>query len=380
VGQLILLAGQNKASRVESREQTLQELEIASRFAPVFYQALGDKPRSDYITRFDFDGDWRGDNNWANVDRTDFPLKAFVYFSVAETATHLFIHYAVFHPRDYKGGEHKGTILSELIREGVKLGGKYDPTGLSEEAALAHENDLEGCLVVVAKNGSDLERARVVFVETLHHNTFSRYAAGEIASKGFELIKFAGQRPKLYIEPKGHGIEAFLGGEKQVAGKIFLVYNFSGKAEEPEAGKSESPVCGDPERIDCEKPVGYDLLPISTTLWSRAKDAPNVTYATKCDYGTVIINVQEESSRVANRKVKVGEIGCAFLGRVGGHDMARPPWAWFDNDQREAPPGRWFFDPAATIKNDFHLDDSFSTVYRRLPFWTVDPSKAAADN
>ena len=35
--------------------------EIAARFAPVFYQALGDKPRSDYITNFDFDGDWRAD-------------------------------------------------------------------------------------------------------------------------------------------------------------------------------------------------------------------------------------------------------------------------------------------------------------------------------
>ena len=36
---------------------------IAALYAPVFRQALGDSPRYDYITRFDFDGDWVGDNN-----------------------------------------------------------------------------------------------------------------------------------------------------------------------------------------------------------------------------------------------------------------------------------------------------------------------------
>src|SRR5262245_24661259 len=74
----------------------VNELEIAARFAPVFYQALGDKPRSDYVTNFDFDGDWTGDNNWNNAANQKFPLKAFIYYSVAETSTHFFIYYAVF--------------------------------------------------------------------------------------------------------------------------------------------------------------------------------------------------------------------------------------------------------------------------------------------
>ena len=47
--------------------QPTDDREVAARFAPVFYQALGDKPRSDYITNFDFDGDWRGDNNWDKI-------------------------------------------------------------------------------------------------------------------------------------------------------------------------------------------------------------------------------------------------------------------------------------------------------------------------
>src|SRR6476661_3377219 len=71
-------------TREPARDRT-EGREVAERFAPIFYQALGDKPRSDYITNFDFDGDWKGNNNWDNLANTDFPLKAYIYFSVAET-------------------------------------------------------------------------------------------------------------------------------------------------------------------------------------------------------------------------------------------------------------------------------------------------------
>jgi hypothetical protein len=50
-----------------------RDREIEARFAPVFHQGLGDKPRNDYVANFDFDGDWRGDNNWANSAGEEFP-------------------------------------------------------------------------------------------------------------------------------------------------------------------------------------------------------------------------------------------------------------------------------------------------------------------
>ena len=353
----------------KNRQQASVDREIAARFAPIFYQALGDKPRSDYLTNFDFDGDWRGDNNWSNSDDKKHPLKAYVYYSVSETASHLFIHYAVFHPKDYKGGERKGSILSELIREGTKRGGKYDPTGLAEEAALAHENDMEGCLIIAAKDGKDLERSRVIFVQTLHHNNFSRYVYGDLSPKVFERIRTLDQHPLLYIEPKGHGIESFTGTEKQVLRKDFLLYRFSGQADDPGGGNGNSLVCRDPANASCPISVAYDLLPIRTTLWAKAKDAPNATYAETCDYGRVSITVQESNGRTAEKKINVGRVGCAFLGRVGGRDMARPPWAWFDKDERDRLLGQWFFDPAVTVKRDFQLDDRFSTAYLRLPSW-----------
>ncbi|MEP6819573.1 MAG: hypothetical protein ABJA18_08570 [bacterium] len=334
--------------------------EIAARFAPIFYQALGDKPRSDYITNFDFDGDWRGDNNWEHTDDKKFTLRGFIYYSVSETQTHYFIHYAVFHPRDYKGGEHKGLILSEIIREGVKRGSGHDPTGLLTEAGVAHENDMEGALVVVAKNGKDLNRARTVFVETLHHDDFSPYVAGEQATKGFGIFTTEKQRVLLYVEPKGHGIEPYSGDEKQTAKKEFLIYRFAGKAEDPDKQKDGT--------------VGYELLPLETTLWPKArirKEDPGATYATSHDYAEISISVVQANGRVEVKQFKVGEIGETFAGDSGGMNMARPPWAWFDKHHRDDSFGLWFFDPARIIKRDFKLPESFSSAYVQLPFWAA---------
>ena len=345
-------------SGVASSQSVTNDREIAGRFAPIFYQALGDKPRSDYITNFDFDGDWRGDNNWEHADDKNFPLRGYIYYAVSETQTHFFIHYAVFHPRDYKGGERKGLILSEIIREGVKRGNEHDPTGLMAEAGVAHENDMEGALVIVAKNAKDPKRARTVFVETFGHDDFTPYVSGEATPKGFGLFKTEGQHALLYVEPKGHGIEAYSGDEKQTAKKEFLIYKFAGKAEDPDKQKNRS--------------MGYELLPIETTLWPKARvrtEDKGTTYATFHDYAELSISVVEANDRVAVKKIKVGEVAETFAGDSGGMNMARPLWAWFDKGHRGDPLGLWFFDPARIVKRDFKLGESFSTVYVRLPFW-----------
>ena len=355
------LSAQSSTPRASQLPQSFaHDREIAARFAPIFYQALGDKPRSDYITNFDFDGDWRGDNNWEHTDDKKFSLRGFIYYSVSETQTHYFIHYAVFHPRDYKGGERKGLILSEIIREGVKRGSDNDPTELMAEAGVAHENDMEGALVVVAKNGRDIERAGTVFVETFHHDDFSPYLAGESTPKGFGLFKTDQEHALLYVEPKGHGIEAYSGDEKQTAKKEFLIYKFTGQAEDPDKQQDGS--------------VGYELLPIQTTLWPKArisKENKSTTYATVHNYAEISLNVVQPNGRIEVKKIKLGEIGETFAGDTGGMNMARPPWAWFDKHHRDDPLGLWFFDPARIIKRDFKLGESFSTVYVRLPFWAA---------
>ncbi|HXD30801.1 MAG TPA: hypothetical protein VN643_06785 [Pyrinomonadaceae bacterium] len=338
-----------QTSNLDTREKT-----IAARFAPIFYQALAENRRADYITNFDFDGDWRGDNNWAHTNDEDYPLKAYVYYSVVETRTHYFIHYAVFHGRDYKGGERKGAIISELIREGAKRAGKYDPTGIAEESALAHENDMEGCLVAVAKDESS-DSGNVVFLETLRHNTISKYKV-QNSEKESDSLRLQDGRPLLYIEPKGHGILAVTD-DKQISKNDVLVYEYAGRADNP-------------ERVEA-KSIGFELLPLKTTLWSRARAGASVTYGQTHDF-EVAIKLQNGDEET-ELKTQLSKIGIAFVGNVGGINMARPPWGWFDRSRREETLGVWFFDPATAIKRDFKLDESFSTAYLQKPFWVTDP-------
>jgi hypothetical protein len=328
-----------------------EDREIAARFAPIFYQAVGPQRRNDYITNFDFDGDWRGDNNWAHADNRRFRLKAYVYYGVTETQTHFFIHYAVFHPRDYKGG----TLLSELLRQGVKRGGsRLDPTGMAEDAAFAHENDMEGCLVVVAKSGPDLQRAAVAYVETMAHHRFLKYVPDDSNVEGYEPVRLDEQRPLLYIEPKGHGVKSYETNKKDADRRDILVYRFTGSAADPEAGS--------------QKTIGYELLPIYETLWPRARNAVNETYGATYDYANLSVDVAQKSGQTITRKINLGVLGAAFAGKVGAKNMAHPPWGWFDRNERDEVIGSWFFDPAQTIKRHFNPNGNFSLAYLHAPF------------
>lgn len=348
--------GQNRKRAGAARER-----EVASRFAPVFRQALGDHPRADYITNFDFDGDWRGDNNWAHADDPRHRLRAYVYYAVSETATHFYAHYAVFHPRDYKGGSTAGPLLSDAIREGVRRGGRYDPTGLSREAVLAHENDMEGCLVVAAKDGDDPARATVILVETLAHDRVMKYtpeaasAAGSARLDG--RVRLEGQSPVLYVEPKGHGVYAYDGGEKQTAARGTLVYKFAARADDPEAAGKDS--------------AGYELLALFDTLWPRARAGSKETFGAFADYGAVSFTSLSAGKSPRRSTKKMGRLGAAFLGGYGARNAARPPWGWFDRGEPALSPGAWFFDPAAAAKRHLGRGADFSTAYLHAPFLGV---------
>jgi len=92
-----------------------RDLEIARRYAPVFYQRLVTEPanhRFDSITNFDFDGDWIGNNNWEHAADPKFPMKGYVYYSVIESENYYFVSYACFHARDW-------SLLQPLMDGGL---------------------------------------------------------------------------------------------------------------------------------------------------------------------------------------------------------------------------------------------------------------------
>ena len=115
--------------------------ELAENWAPVWYQDTdSDDYDADYITNFNFDGNWNGTDNWEN--QPGYTLNANIYYWVVETETHWFIGYADFHPRDWKVMGH-------------------------------HENDMEACLLVVNRDGSTY--GEIISMITIAHLDFYSY-------------------------------------------------------------------------------------------------------------------------------------------------------------------------------------------------------------
>ena len=261
-------------------------------------------------------------------------LAASVYYAVSETRTHYFVVYAAFHPRDYKGGNERGALLSEVLRDGARRVGDFDPTGLSQDAVLAHENDMEGVLVVARKAGPDPPSADVVRVETLAHNAFLNCTPSGVGPRGVEPVTVRGQSAELFIEPKGHGIEAYRGDDAQrrSAEQRFVIYRYDGCAEEPRAGRV---AFGNTRR----ESVAYDLVPLYSTLLARAHGGANQTFGDDFAYAPLSVRARQRSGDDAALDVSPGALGASFRGAVGGRNMARPPWGWFDSRERERPLG-----------------------------------------
>ncbi len=375
----LIVPAQERPRRVRERVTTpaatttsnaiAKEKLIAAQFAPVFLQGLGDNPRADYITNFDFDGDWKGDNNWYNLDKRNFALRAFIYYSVAETETHYLVHYAAFHPRDYKGGAVTSTLLDEALRRALpQLGKIKDPTvEKAGDIALSHENDLEGCLVVAEKRGNDLAQAQVQYVETMAHNGYYKYRTAAAPGTLGDLLELNGSHPRLYLEPKGHGLYRYTGDSAQLNPRVtgLLTYNYTGTAE-------DHATLG--EKAD-GKTIGYDLVSIYDTFWARATGGLNETFGETLDYEKRSAQKFQAGKAPLSTERNFGQLGAAFRGTVGFKNKARPPWAWFDDSERERPRGEWFFDPAAVIARHFGKDEKFSDVYLWNRYFGIEEGK-----
>lgn len=202
--------------------------ELASHWSPIIYQQThSDNPLGDFITRFDFDGDFDGFNNWENYDK--YPLKAYVYYSVVETKTHFFIYYGFFHPRDW-----------ELFDNGLS----------------SHENDLESNLFLIKKDGSKF--GQLVLIETQAHLDFHAYSNDpSIRADSHEidgLIRMKGSHPEILVEWGGHGN---YGLTKDVSDMQGIIYKYTGKAELPNSNLG-----------NFKAEYGYELISLDP-LWQR---------------------------------------------------------------------------------------------------------------
>ena len=281
-------------------------------------------------------------------------MRAWVYYSVAETTTHYFVHYAVFHPRDYKGGLAASQALSAVIQIGLEKLGR-DPTGgLADDVALSHENDFEGCLVVAAKRENEPSKAVVEYVETMAHNQYLRYrtASSRSGTGTGEMVELDGNHPLLFVEPRGHGIMKYPG----PGAPERIRYVFAGRADNP-------------EKMERSEDVGYDIVSLLDSFWKRALDGKGDTFASESNFPSFAIRSEQTAGRAVEvKKIPARKLGSSLKGSVGFANKARMPWGWYDVAEKERPAGEWFFDPASVIARHFGLEDSFSRVYVYHPY------------
>lgn len=291
---------------------------LALRWAPVHYQDVATTGRhalggaADYIAAYDFDGDLDARNNWENAGTGDYPLAGHAYYSVVETGTHWFITYTFFHPRDW-------------------VGYVFD----SE-----HENDAEGLLVSVARDGTRFGALKAV-VTVAHAHFYSYVPAGSDWRSGsetvdgiLELAELDGElHPVTAQESQGHGLKARPQYDIREQGVVY--YPSLTTAEVPE-GPDDRHVLY--RLVDVFEPNG---------LWANRRNP--ALFATPTSFA--------------------GDTGgaCGARALYCGENSANPPWAWDDRDDR-VPRGSLAMDPALLVRSYFAIPERVASAYAVNPF------------
>ncbi|MBN2533318.1 MAG: hypothetical protein JXB88_10520 [Spirochaetales bacterium] len=281
--------GVTRASTQDNQYRTLAEY-----WSPRFYQDMDDTNyKGDVLTKFNFDGDYNGRNNWENLlsyNLGDHALKACVYYSVVETSNFYFIGYYTFHPMDWENID-------------------FD--------SVSHENDLEGVLLAVKKTGGN---GTLICAITEAHNHFYQYQApGQSLSTGSDNIdgtlNMYGTHPKIFIQAKGHGV--FYHDNGSAPGGDGIVYYCS-----------------------------------STTADSPASGSGNWTGTYR--YMLIAMDSSSPDQGFWYRRNQIGNDNTfsawgIIRGDTYGDNKAKVPWAWDDPDDGEVFSGDLLCDPAHLI-------------------------------
>ena len=233
---------------------------IAARYAPWFYQDVditdgfcrnqSKSGSADWITKVDYDGDWKTGNNWDNMvsARNSGKLIPYVYYYVTYTETHFFILYSVYHPRDW-------TDIPFLC------------------SLDTHENDFEAVLIT-ANRKSNGGFGGVIDAQTIFHTEVLDYSRSELRLRNDTTAE-------MFIEAKGHGIRAFRGSSDTDDSYIRYYYN---------AAKAVSP---DKDSKNLPQNVHYNLLPLETTLWLQRDNRETIS-------GTALVGNNGDGSNRAS--------------------------------------------------------------------------------
>ena len=316
---------------------------IVCAYAPFVFQATDEEEgRQDLIANIDFDGDLVGNNNWEHFG--DFPLIPTVYYAFLETATHYFIAFHLFHPRDWN---HVTFWLHDT-----------------------HENDGENFQIVVRKSDG-----AVVLLWTQAHYRSEVYVlpgagigSGRTAVDGVFQVLDANGKPDVngehvavFVESEGHGIYGTL---SQSSGVTILP---QGQWSFDDGSGVRFRPAHDDERIAEPSTfrggdVPYRLVSTTKLLWPLLRDG------TLTGDGRLLDGVFPYK----DSRVRIDVPGYYDADRYSGPfgpDRGISPFAldfFFD----EGTLGALFFNPAERYLQRLTIQGAWSTQYLDFPFVT----------
>lgn len=342
---------------------------LAAKYAPIVYQATRkEAPHFDYLTSFDFDGNWKATDNYDSIKKAT-EVRSFVYYDAVETKSHFFIRYGYFHPL------HFGLMGSD-----------------------AFGNEMAGATVVVAKYPNERPIAVLTYFPAGEQEEVRSYVTEESGIVGGQPPAYYGVNfvfPEAQLFPGGHYLAYITASTHESClwihtTKEHLLDQRCQLTEGGKLGLSIIQYVYDGGTADVLKKEGgafpaakeyvrYGLRLVLQDFWTRRDEVGEDTlYTTTFTY-------EAPPGRPGNGLV----LPHAFVDPVNPTSPfnGRPPWAWLwqattfgDFYVYQLPRGTYFLDPAfffmkrhrLTANWKWDTKEGYSTDYCFNPYLLID--------
>lgn len=244
--------GGSNQSFARTSRMSEQEMALALAWAPIHYMDIspdGDHSlsgRADFVVALDYDHDENSRNNWDNLG-AGWPLFGAAYAAVNESSSHYFIFYTFYHPRDWSNNSFRQE----------------------------HENDMEGLILLVRKDGSQFGKLDAVITTDDNWHTYTadsrigRGAQNPSTPATITSESWGGrQHPMTYQIYEGHGISGCTSASLCGVSSTNDVVKY--QPVDPSQTVQPPPVPV-PRAIT---PAGYHLLDMSTMVFAHRFDKP----------------------------------------------------------------------------------------------------------
>jgi len=291
----------------QTTDRLAWEWSVVERHAPIFVHQQGHNPSYDQLRRMDFDGDLDVRNNVNNAASYD--TEPYVYGQfLAETPDAYYLLYVVYHVRDYD------TPLREFMF-----------------ASAAHDNDLEGLVLMVSK------REGVVAAETWYHSILLQFTRDLPSNKGLEVVDGKlhledTTHPYMFVQHRGHGVRAMQSLDLNTESFAHAVFYRANRLDQE-------------HNLFAERTFSYTLLNFNQYLQAA---------------------LSQQNPMFANYQPYLGgnvQLPLFLAGPFHGNSAwarPKPPWNW-NSKADDFTGGALYFHPALIFTK--HLGKQISTTY-----------------